>query len=335
LSLRLDDFDFALPPELIAQAPLLDRAGARMLVVHRQSGQLEDRLFRDLPGYLQPGDCLVLNDSRVIPARLYGNRPGRTGRVEVLLVRPRNDNPLQWTALVRPGRKLPVGERIEFGEGLAAQIVGRSEQGERLLKFEAKDFWERLEALGHIPLPPYIHRDDSSADRERYQTVYARDKGSVAAPTAGLHFTHEVMEACRQAGAETAYVTLHVGLGTFQPIEADHLSQVKLHAERFEIPAPAAEALGRANRVIPVGTTALRSIESWAAGRHGETDLFISPGYGFQVAQGLLTNFHLPRSSLFVLVSALGGVELMRAAYRHAVEQRYRFYSYGDCMLIL
>jgi S-adenosylmethionine:tRNA ribosyltransferase-isomerase len=305
-----------------------------MLVVHRASGLLEDRQFRDLPEYLGSGDCLVFNDSRVIPARLYGHRAGRTGHVEVLLVRPEAD-PLIWTALVRPGRKLPVGERIEFAPEFSAEIIGRADHGERTLRFTASDFWAQLEECGHIPLPPYIRRDDAAADRERYQTVFARERGSVAAPTAGLHFTPQMIEACQAKGAATAHVTLHVGLGTFQPIEAADLSQVHLHSERFVVPAEAERALAEARRVIPIGTTALRSLESWALGRRGETDLFITPGFPFQVTGALLTNFHLPQSSLFVLVCALGGTELMKKTYAHAVASGYRFYSYGDCMLIL
>ena len=333
--MRLSDFDFELPPEQIAQTPTADRAGARMLVVHRGNGRWEDRMFRDLPGYLQPGDCLVLNDSRVIPARLYGHRAGHTGHVEVLLVHPQSEDSLTWTALVRPGRKLPVGERIVFAPEFEAEIVDRAEHGERLLRFTARDFWTQLDECGHIPLPPYIHRDDSVEDRERYQTVYARERGSVAAPTAGLHFTPEILDACRDAGATVARVTLHVGLGTFQPIEAEDLADVKLHAERFQVTNDAGAAIRAASRIIPVGTTALRTLESWALGKRGETDLFITPGFAFQMTGALLTNFHLPASSLFVLVCALGGTDLMKSAYRHAVSAGYRFYSYGDCMLIL
>ena len=332
----ISDFDFHLPAESIAQEPLADRAGARMLVVHRAERRWEDRMFRDLPEYLQAGDCLVLNDSRVIPARLYGHRAGLTGHVEALLVRPESADALTWLALMRPGRKLRTGDEVEFGEGLRAVILGRNEHGERLLRFTVEgDFWARLEQLGHVPLPPYIHREDTAGDKERYQTVYARERGSVAAPTAGLHFTPEVLEACKDAGVEIVRVTLHVGLGTFQPIHVSELAQVKLHAERFEVTAEAEASMARARRVIPVGTTALRTIESAALGIAGETTLFISPGFEFRRTGGLLTNFHLPQSSLFVLVCALGGRELMRAAYAHAIGAGYRFYSYGDCMLVL
>jgi S-adenosylmethionine:tRNA ribosyltransferase-isomerase len=314
----LSDFDFHLPPESIAQEPLADRAASRMLVVHRAEGRWEDHMFRELPEYLRPGDCLVLNDSRVIPARLYGHRTGFTGSVEALLVRPESADSLTWLALVRPGRKLRSGDEIDFGEGMRATILGRNEHGERLIHFTVEgDFWQRLEQLGHVPLPPYIHRSDTTADRERYQTVYAQARGSVG------------------AGAQIARVTLHVGLGTFQPIHVSELEQVKLHAERFEVPAEAEAQMRAASRVIPVGTTALRTIESAALGMSGETSLFISPGFVFRRTGALLTNFHLPQSSLFVLVCALAGRELTKAAYEHAIGCGYRFYSYGDCMLIL
>jgi S-adenosylmethionine:tRNA ribosyltransferase-isomerase len=336
--LRLSDFDFELPEASIAQAPLEDRAGARMLVVDRKAGTWTDRHFRDLPEYLGAGDCLVLNDSRVIPARLYGHRAAHTGRVEVLLVEPRGGY-RTWLALVKPGRKLPVGERIEFARDFRAEVIERTDRGERVLRFEGAEgedaFWARLEGLGHVPLPPYIHREDAAADRERYQTVFARERGSVAAPTAGLHFTPEVMAACQARDAEVARVTLHVGLGTFQPIEAEELSEVKLHSERFSISSGAQAAIRQAARVIACGTTSLRAIESLARGMQGETEIFLSPGDEFFVTKGLLTNFHLPKSSLFVLVCALGGTELMKSAYRHAIKAGYRFYSYGDCMLIL
>jgi S-adenosylmethionine:tRNA ribosyltransferase-isomerase len=333
--LSLSEFDFPLPPELIAQSPLADRAASRMLVVRRDGDELEDRNFRDLPLFLGEGDCLVLNDSRVIPARLHGHRAGRTGHVEALLAQPVSADQLTWTALMRPGRKLRTGERIVFGPKLEAVIEGRGAHGERTLRFESPDFWAAIEEYGHVPLPPYIRRSDEAGDRERYQTVYARERGSVAAPTAGLHFTPEVLAACEAAGAEIARVTLHVGLGTFQPLHAESLDQVKLHAERFEVSAGAEAAIRAARRVIPVGTTAMRTVESLMRGRRGETDLFISPGFEFLRAGGLLTNFHLPKSSLFVLVCALAGTERMQRAYRHAIAERYRFYSYGDCMLIL
>jgi S-adenosylmethionine:tRNA ribosyltransferase-isomerase len=334
--LVVSDFDFELPPERIAQQPLADRAASRMLVVHRAQQRWEDKQFRELPQYLKSGDCLVLNDSRVIPARLFGHRPGREGHCEALLVQPVSEDQLTWLALVRPGKKLRSGERIIFGEGFQAEILGRNEHGERLLRFHVEGgFWRRLDELGHVPLPPYIRRPDEASDRERYQTVYASTRGSVAAPTAGLHFTPEVLAACEQAGAALARVTLHVGLGTFQPLHAENVDEVQLHAERFWVSDSAAAAIRAAKRVMPVGTTAMRTIESWARGTAGETDLFIAPGFDFRVAGAMLTNFHLPRSSLFILACAFGGTDLMKAAYEHAVRSGYRFYSYGDCMLIV
>ena len=337
----LAEFDYHLPEDLIAQEPLPDRAASRMLVVDRASGRCEDRAFRDLPELLGPGDCLVLNDSRVFPARLYGHRAGWQGKVEVLLVRPMPAGGRVWEALVRPGRKVRTGERIFFDGGLEAEVIGRGEFGQRTLSFPAnRDLFEDFERIGHVPLPPYIRRADRPQDRERYQTVFAAEKGSVAAPTAGLHFTPELLEACRARGARTAYVTLHVGLGTFQALHDEQLREGKLHREWFRIGAENAALMGAASRLVAVGTTSMRSLESALArgpleAVSGETDLFIRPGYAFRGAGALLTNFHLPRTSLLLLVCAFAGTELALAAYRHAVEQRYRFYSYGDCMLIV
>jgi len=334
--LLLSEFDFHLPPESIAQTPPTERGASRMLVLHRAEGRWEDRSFADLPSYLGPGDCLVLNDSRVIPARLHGRRTGHTGHVEALLVRPESGDALTWLALMRPGRKLRTGDAIEFGEGFHATILGRNQHGERLLRFHCEGgFWHRLDQYGHIPLPPYIHRPDTAADRERYQTVFAAARGSVAAPTAGLHFTPALLDACARSGAATARVTLHVGLGTFQPLHVSNIEDVKLHAERFHVPPEAAAGIEQATRVIPIGTTSMRTIESHALGLSGETSLFISPGFRFQRAGALLTNFHLPQSSLLVLVCAFAGRELTLEAYRHAIRSGYRFFSYGDCMLIL
>jgi S-adenosylmethionine:tRNA ribosyltransferase-isomerase len=333
-------FDFSLPEELIAQQPLADRAASRMLVLHRAGGRWEDRQFHDFPTYLAPGDCLVLNDSRVFPARLYGHRAGSDGKVEILLLRP-TANPREWTALVRPGRKMRTGEIVRFGETLEAEIVDRGEFGERTLRFRGdEDLHAAFERLGHIPLPPYIKRPDDLADRERYQTVFAREKGSVAAPTAGLHFTPEILDACRERGADIAYVTLHVGLGTFQPLHAEQIESATLHAESYSISAENAARMRAARRLVCIGTTSVRTVESALRegemqARAGETDIFIYPGYRFRGAGAMLTNFHLPRTSLLLLVCAFAGTELALAAYRHAVEQRYRFYSYGDCMLIL
>jgi len=336
----LADFDYHLPPEKIAQEPLEDRAGSRMLVVDRAGRRWEDRMFRDLPEYLGPGDCLVLNDSKVLPARLYGTREsGHGGRVEALLVRALSADHLTWSALARPGRKMRSGERLIFSPSLRAEIIGRSKYGERTLRFMSEgDIYEELARVGHIPLPPYIHRPDKAEDWNRYQTVYATEPGSVAAPTAGLHFTAEMLEACRAAGAEIAKVTLHVGLGTFQPLHAEVVEEGRLHAEAFSVGEEAVARMRAARRIVPVGTTSLRTVETlalrdWAV-RHGDTDLFIYPGYEFRAAGALLTNFHLPKSSLLLLVCAFAGKELTLAAYRHAVESGYRFYSYGDCMFI-
>ncbi|MBZ5617186.1 MAG: tRNA preQ1(34) S-adenosylmethionine ribosyltransferase-isomerase QueA [Acidobacteriia bacterium] len=355
----LADFDYHLPEELIAQHPLADRAASRMLVLYRTERRWEDRGFREFPSFLRPGDCLVLNDSRVFPARLLGHRAGvrslpigknnpkrheyLSGQVEIFLLRPVSADGKNWEALVRPGRKMQVGERIRFGtepaaDGLEAEIIARGEFGERTLRFTcAGDPFQEFEKIGHIPLPPYIRRADEPADRERYQTVFAREKGSVAAPTAGLHFTGEVLDDCRARGAEVAYVTLHVGLGTFQPLHAGQVEQATLHRESYRITEENARMIREARRVVAVGTTSIRTMETaWRSGQlHGETDIFIYPGYQFRAASAMLTNFHLPRTSLLLLVCAFAGTEFALAAYRHAVASRYRFYSYGDCMLIV
>jgi S-adenosylmethionine:tRNA ribosyltransferase-isomerase len=341
-------FDFHLPEERIAQEPLADRAASRMLVVHRAEGRWEDRVFRDFPAYLREGDCLVLNDSRVFPARLYGTRAGRSGDVEVFLLRACGADGREWKALVRPGRKLGVGERIRFTGNLEAEITGRGEFGERTIRFERDgdlpddlpgDLLDEFEKIGHVPLPPYIKRGDRAADRERYQTVFARERGSVAAPTAGLHFTPEILDACRARGADVAYVTLHVGLGTFQPLHEEQVERAKLHAESYRITDENAARMRAAKRLVCAGTTSVRTVESALRhgeirGQRGETDIFIYPGFEFRGAGAMLTNFHLPRTSLLLLVCAFAGIPLALAAYRHAVEAEYRFYSYGDCMLI-
>jgi len=355
--MELADFDYHLPEELIAQEPPADRAGSRMLVVYRKEGRFEDRQFRDLPLFLGLGDCLALNDTRVFPARLFGHRAGvhslpvgknnpkrqeyLSGQVEVLLLRPVSADGKCWEALVRPGRKMRVGERIRFDDRLEGEILARGELGERTIRFETDaDPWQEFERIGHVPLPPYIQRSDRPADRERYQTVFARERGSVAAPTAGLHFTPEILEQCRGRGAEIAYVTLHVGLGTFQPLHAEQVEQARLHTERYRITEENAARMRRAGRLVAVGTTSVRTLESamrcgGMAAQDGETELFIYPGFEFRAAGAMLTNFHLPRTSLLLLVCAFAGTDLMLAAYRHAVERAYRFYSYGDCMLIV
>ena len=356
--MELSAFDFHLPDDLIAQQPLPERAASRMLVLHRAERRWEDRHFRDLPEYLGTGDCLVLNDSRVFPARLYGHREGTralpigknnpkrreylSGRAEVLLLRASPSDPREWTALVRPGRKMRTGERIRFDEGLEAEIVGRGEYGERTLRFGGEgDLYAIFDRIGHVPLPPYIRRPDEGADRERYQTVFAREKGSVAAPTAGLHFTEGVIEQCRARGADVASVTLHVGLGTFQPLHAEQVENAKLHAEAWSITEENAATMRAARRLVCAGTTSVRTVESVLqrdgcihAGA-GDTDIFIFPGYRFLGTGAMLTNFHLPRTSLLLLVCAFAGTDFVLSAYHHAVAEKYRFYSYGDCMLIL
>lgn len=359
------DFDYALPPELIAQEPLADRAASRLLCFDRKTGDFEDRRFRDFPALLRPGDLVVLNNTRVFPARLLGKRSGSRaqpvsaknpaskeflhGRVEVLLTEQRG--PLLWQALVHPGRKIGVGERLFFGERdeLTAEVVARGEFGERTLRFApVPDFFERVERVGHVPLPPYISRPDSPDDRERYQTVFAHPdaRGSVAAPTAGLHFTDTVLQALREHGIEIAEITLHVGLGTFQPVRVKNVEEhtARMHSERYFFPEPVARQLNNAlreqRRIIAVGTTTVRALEHAALHRGevragtGEADLFIYPGFRFRVISALLTNFHLPRSTLLMLVCAFAGREQVLAAYRHAVAERYRFFSYGDCMFI-
>lgn len=338
--MRLSDFDYHLPEELIAQQPLADRAASRMLVVDRASGAFKDGQFRDFPGYLRAGDCMVLNDSRVFPSRLYGHREhGTGGRVEVFLAKQVSSDGLTWEALVRPGRKMRTGERVLVSDELSVEILGRGEFGERIVRLIPRDganLFEVLDRVGHVPLPPYIRRSDTTEDRDRYQTVFARERGSVAAPTAGLHFTPEILDACRAAGAEIARVTLHVGLGTFQPLHEEVIGQARLHSESLRVPPATLQAMDAARRVIAVGTTSVRAIESTALDpNRAETDLFIYPGFQFRRTGAMLTNFHLPRSSLLILVCAFAGRELTLDAYRHAVEQRYRFFSYGDCMLIL
>ena len=303
-----------------------------MLVLYRDEQRWEDRMFREFPDFLRDGDSLVLNDSKVFPSRLLGHRTGvhASGEVELLLLQPVTADAKTWTALVHPGRKLRTGERIQF-DGLEAEIIGRSEYGERTVHFRSDgDIYALLDKIGHVPLPPYIKRLDTADDRTRYQTVFARETGSVAAPTAGLHFTPEILDACRRAGAEIAYVTLHVGLGTFQPVRDE-----KLHSERFHISEENAARIKSSKRVLCAGTTSVRAVESMFLGKTGETDLFIRPGFQFQRTGAMLTNFHLPQSSLLMLVCAFAGREFTLGAYQHAVEFGYRFYSYGDCMLIL
>ena len=361
----VSDFSYDLPEDRIAQEPLADRAASRLLHLDRRAGAWRDLTFCEFPGLLRPDDLLVLNNTRVFPARLYGHRRGMRaqpisprnpasrnflhGRNEVLLTRQVSLEPNDWECLVRPGRKIGIGEHLEFGEPpeLEAEVLQHGMFGERVLRFApVPDFFGTVERLGHVPLPPYIARDDRPADRERYQTVYARERGSVAAPTAGLHFTPEIFDKLRNREIEIAEITLHVGLGTFQPVRAERVEDHHLHRELYSISPGAAAAICRARdanrRVVAVGTTTVRTLEyaarQTADGRilpgQGEADLFIYPGFEFRIVGALLTNFHLPQSTLLMLVSALAGRETVLAAYRHAVETGYRFYSYGDCMFV-
>ena len=317
-----------------------------MLVVDRQLGSLSDQRVRDLPDQLRAGDCLVVNNSRVLAARLLGTRrssadSGKGGAAEILVLEPHDASAGLWRSLVRPGRKLTDGARVDIG-GTEVVVRGRAAGGQRVVEFRGLDgegVRRLLERHGHVPLPPYIRREDELADRERYQTVFARAAGSVAAPTAGLHFDESLLAAVRARGAAVAELTLHVGLGTFRPVTEERVERHRMHAERFELSPQAADMIARADRTVAVGTTSVRALETVARNggkpQRGETDLFIVPGFQFQAVDSLLTNFHLPRSTLLMLVAAFGGRDLVREAYEHAVRERYRFYSYGDCMLIV
>lgn len=364
--MRLDELDYHLPAEQIAQRPLDRRDASRLLLLNRFSGHFEDRRFAEFPDLLTGNELLVFNNARVIPARLFGRRSGvrsqkpsrstraehLTGKVEILLTRRIEGD--SWEALVRPGRKMHLGERLLFGEGeLEAEIIARGEFGLRTLRFISHDqrtMDEHLERLGHVPLPPYIERADETADRERYQTVFAKNPGAIAAPTAGLHFSEDILKRIRERGAELCELTLDVGLGTFQPVHGETLEGHVMHSESYEIPQQAAERMNAAKAagrpILAIGTTVVRTLEDAAlraaqagsskvvlAGK-AEAKLFITPGFSFRAVTGLLTNFHLPRSTLLALVCAFAGRENVLAAYRHAVEAGYRFYSYGDCMLI-
>ena len=353
----VSDFNFLLPGELIAQQPLADRAASRMLHLERSSGRVSDGRFRDFSALLSPNDLVIFNDTRVFPARLCGRRLSRnpavseapTGKIEVLLTRQVSRDPNEWDCLVRPGRKIGIGEWLSFGDAaeLEAEVYSRASFGERRIRFKpVADFFASLDRLGHVPLPPYIAREDHVADSERYQTVYACDSGSIAAPTAGLHFTDEVLDRIRQRGIETARITLHIGLGTFQPVRVEEVEQHKIHREAYSISSESAQAINQAldagRRIVAIGTTTVRTLEYAAqvsgTGKvqpgSGEADIFIYPGYQFRVVGGLLTNFHLPQSTLLMLVCAFAGKDPVLAAYKHAVEQHYRFYSYGDCMFV-
>jgi len=359
----LEEFNYELPKELIAQRPLKERDASRMMVLDRALQSFTDCMFRRLPEFLRAGDVLVLNNTMVFPARLLGRRRGvkaqaigrhnptareyLTAEVELLLTR--NESGDVWQGLVHPGRKIRTGEVLVFGDGeLEAEVLGRGELGLRRVLLRARDgnVQNAIDRLGHVPLPPYVERPDEAADRDAYQTVYAKVRGAVAAPTAGFHFTPRIFDALQEGKIEICEITLHVGPGTFRPVLTERVENHKMESEQYEISEAAAAAISKAmdegRRVIAVGTTSVRTLEGVALANHGrivaargETDLFIVPGFRFQVVDGLLTNFHLPKSTLLMLVSAFAGRDLIFRAYRHAIEERYRFYSYGDCMLIL
>lgn len=341
--LKKSDFYFDLPQELIAQDPLEDRSASRLLVLNRKTGAVEHHTFREITNYVRSGDCLVLNNTKVIPARLMGVKEDTGAAIEVLLLK-RRDNDV-WETLVKPGKKARPGAKIVFGDGcLRAEVLDVEEEGNRLIRFDYEGIFEEvLDRLGEMPLPPYITH--KLQDKNRYQTVYAKYEGSAAAPTAGLHFTEELLAQIEEMGVNIAYVTLHVGLGTFRPVKADNILEHHMHSEHYEVTPETAELINRTKesggRVICVGTTSCRTVESAAeeSGRVqpgcGDTEIFIYPGYRFKVLDCLITNFHLPESTLVMLVSALAGRENVLAAYREAVEERYRFFSFGDAMLVI
>ncbi len=341
--LRKSDFYFDLPQELIAQDPLADRTASRLLVLHRQTGEVEHHTFREITDYLRPGDCLVLNNTKVIPARLMGVKEDTGAAIEVLLLKRREND--VWETLVKPGKKARPGTKLVFGDGcLRAEVLDVVEEGNRLIRFSYEGiFEEALDRLGEMPLPPYITH--KLQDKNRYQTVYAKYEGSAAAPTAGLHFTQELLAKIEEMGVRIASVTLHVGLGTFRPVKADNILEHHMHSEHYQITREASDIINRTKkeggRVICVGTTSCRTVESAADESGsvqpgcGDTEIFIYPGYQFKVLDCLITNFHLPESTLVMLVSALAGREHVLAAYQKAVEERYRFFSFGDAMLII
>lgn len=339
----LSDYDYYLPEELIAQDPLEKRSDSRMMVLDRDTGEFWHRHFYDLLEYLEPGDCLVINNTKVIPARLLGAREGTGGKVEVLLLNRKSDT--DWETLVKPGKKCRVGDRLEFGDGLLkAEVMEVLPDGNRIIRFYFEGIFEEiLDKLGQMPIPPYIHHQ--LKERERYNTVYAKYDGSAAAPTAGLHFTKELLQQVKDKGVDIAEVTLHVGLGTFRPVKEDNVFEHEMHSEFYQVTEEAAEKINRAHdnghRVITVGTTSTRTVETVADedGRmkaaSGWTQIFIYPGYKFKVIDGLITNFHLPKSTLIMLVSALAGREHVLKAYEEAVKEKYRFFSFGDAMLLM
>lgn len=340
--MKTSDFYYDLPQELIAQDPLEDRAASRLMLLNKETGEVRHKIFRQITEELRPGDCLVLNNTKVIPARLYGSRVGTDARIEVLLLKRKENN--VWETLVKPGKKCKIGTRISFGDGLLmGEVIDVVEEGNRLIRFTYEGIFEEiLDQLGQMPLPPYITHQ--LKDKNRYQTVYAKYDGSAAAPTAGLHFTPELLDQIREMGVKVAEVTLHVGLGTFRPVKVEDVTQHHMHSEFYQIGEEAAETINetkrQGGRVISVGTTSCRTLEAAAdeQGRlkacSGWTEIFIYPGYTFRVVDALITNFHLPESTLVMLVSALAGKEHIMAAYEEAVKERYRFFSFGDAMFI-
>lgn len=343
-SLKVDLFDFHLPEELIAQTPLKDRTSSRLMVLNKETGQIEHEIFKNVKKYLRAGDCIVLNDTRVLPARLFGEKEDTGAKIEVLLLKQVEGD--TWETLVKPAKRIKEGSVITFGNGLLSAIcVGEKEHGGRLLKFSYEGiFYEVLEALGEMPLPPYIK--EQLEDKDRYQTVYAKERGSAAAPTAGLHFTEALLEELKEMGVHIAFITLHVGLGTFRPVSVDDIDEHEMHAEFYQVSEHTAKLLNeiRANggRIVTVGTTSTRTLETIASAHDGRfvaasgwTSIFIYPGYEFKAIDGMITNFHLPKSTLIMLVSALAGREHVLNAYNTAVAQKYRFFSFGDAMLII
>lgn len=341
--MRVEDFDFDLPEELIAQTPLLDRTASRLMVLDKVSGEIEDRHFTDILSYLNEGDALVLNDTRVLPARLHGIKEETGAHIEVLLLKQKAGN--TWETLVKPAKRIRQGATITFGNGvLTATCLEELEHGGRILEFSYEGiFYEVLEQLGEMPLPPYIK--EQLADQDRYQTVYAKENGSAAAPTAGLHFTEDLLDKIKAKGVEIIFVTLHVGLGTFRPVDVEDTKNHKMHSEFYRLTEEAAERINtikeNGGKVVAVGTTSIRTLETIASRHNGKlvaesgwTEIFISPGYTFQAVDALITNFHLPKSTLIMLVSALSDRNKILTAYNHAVEQQYRFFSFGDAMFI-
>lgn len=341
-NMKTDDFDFELDESLIAQFPLKDRSSSKLLVINRDNKEIEHRIFKNIVEYIDEGDVLVLNDTKVIPARLFGSRIGREEAIEVLLLKKQEDN--VWEALVKPGKKMKIGSKIQFGDGkLFGEVVDISEDGERFIKFSYNGIFEEiLDELGAMPLPPYIH--EKLEDKDRYQTVYAKNKGSAAAPTAGLHFTEELLRELEKKGVKIAKVTLHVGLGTFRPVKVENVLEHKMHNEYYEVPQATVDIINEAKkngkRIFAVGTTSVRTLESVYRDKgklvecKGDTDIFIYPGFEFKVVDCLITNFHLPKSTLIMLVSAFATKDIIMNAYGEATKNKYRFFSFGDAMLI-